>query len=205
MANFIPFTNNYTDRSTRTGFQFEFHCDRCGDGVRSSFQASAMGTVSTVLNAGSSLLGSLWGAAGTVDRVYDATWERTHDAAFQRASEEVMPHFTRCPRCTGYVCKACWNEQFGLCAGCAPDMAGELAATRSAAAVEQMREQVMNTTQFSDDIAARHVSCPGCGAPAGDMKFCGECGTPLGLKRCPNGHTLGPGMNFCGECGMRAA
>ena len=205
MATFIPFTNNYTDRSTRTGYQFEFNCDRCGDGVRSSFQPSAMGTVTTLLNAGSNLLGGLWGAANTLDRVYDATWERAHDGAFQRAGEEVKPHFTRCTRCTGYVCKACWNEQFSLCAACAPDMAGELAATRSLTSIDQMRTQVMDTTQFSGGIAARHVSCPECGEPAGDMKFCGACGTNLSLKRCPNGHMLGPGMTFCGECGMRAS
>ena len=173
VATLIPFTNNYTDRSTRTGFQFEFHCDRCGDGVRSSFQPSAMGTISTILNAGASLLGSFWRAAGTFDHVHDATWERSHDAAFQRAGDEVKPHFTRCSRCTGYVCAACWNEQFGLCAGCTPDMAGELAAERSRVAYEQMREQVTAAAQFSGNIAARHVSCPACGTPAGDMKFCG--------------------------------
>lgn len=204
MATFIPFTNNYQDRSTRAGFQYEFLCDRCGDGIRSSFQPSAMGTASMILNAGSTLLGSLWGAAGTVDRIHDATWERSHDAAFQRASQEVQPHFTRCTRCTGYVCRACWNEQFGLCAHCAPDTAGELAATRSVRSLEQMREQVYATTQFSGNITAHHVTCPTCGDPAGDMKFCSACGTDLSLRQCRNGHVLGPGMRFCGECGMTA-
>ena len=201
MAEFIPFSNNYTDRSTDTGFQFEFHCDRCGDGVRSSFQASATGTVSTVLDAASNLFGGFFNAASTVGRVRDVTWQRSHDAAFRRASDEVMSNFTRCSRCTHYVCQRCWNEQFDLCADCAPDMAGELAVTRTQAAIEQMREKVYASAQFSGDISAKSVRCPACGAPAGDMKFCGECGTSLALRRCANGHDVANGMKFCGECG----
>jgi hypothetical protein len=34
------------------------------------------------------------------------------------------------------------------------------------------------------------------------MKFCGSCGTPVGLRTCPNGHEVGPGLRFCGECGV---
>jgi hypothetical protein len=83
-------------------------------------------------------------------------------------------------------------------------MSGELAATRSVVAVEQMRQQVTAATQFSGDISGRHVTCPACGEPAGDMKFCGGCGTPLSLRRCANEHVLGPGMRFCGECGQPA-
>ena len=205
MAELIAFTNNYTDRSTETGFQFEFHCDRCGDGVRSNFQTSATGTVSTLLGAASNLLGGFFNAASTVDRVRDATWQRSRDAAFKRASEEVMPSFNRCSRCTSYVCQRCWNEQFGLCATCAPDMGGELAAMRSDVALQQMRDKVMESSQFSGDIAAKHVNCPACGAAVGDMKFCSECGASLVLRRCTNGHELGPGMKFCGECGAKAA
>ena len=37
------FTNNYRDHSNETGYQFEFFCDKCGNGHRSSFQASALG------------------------------------------------------------------------------------------------------------------------------------------------------------------
>src|SRR3712207_8965772 len=37
------FTRNYTDHSNDTGYQFEFHCDKCGNGHRSAFQASALG------------------------------------------------------------------------------------------------------------------------------------------------------------------
>lgn len=39
----IAFTRNYRDHGNDTGFQFEFFCDKCGNGFRSSFQASALG------------------------------------------------------------------------------------------------------------------------------------------------------------------
>jgi hypothetical protein len=201
MAEQIAFTNNYRDLSTDTGFQFEFHCDRCGDGVRSEFKPSMLGTASTVLNMASNLFGGLFGAANAASGARNATWEHEHDGAFRSAAAEVRPHFTRCPRCTGYVCRSCWNEAAGLCANCAPDMGSELAAARSDAALQQMREQVMASKQFSGDIAAKPTTCPECGTPTGDAKFCGECGASLALRRCPNGHTVPNGMRFCGECG----
>ena len=202
MADLISFTNNYSDHSTDTGYQFEFHCDRCGDGVRSTFQASALGTASTVLNAASNLLGGLFGAASATNSIRSATWQREHDSAFRTAAEECQKFFTRCSRCTGYVCQKCWNESAGLCANCAPDMGGELAAAKSDVALQQMREQVAASKQFSGNISGKHTTCPKCGAPTGDMKFCGACGTPVGLRTCPNGHEVGPGLRFCGECGV---
>jgi hypothetical protein len=39
----IFFTDNYQDRSTNDGYQFEFYCRRCGNGYTSSFQHSATG------------------------------------------------------------------------------------------------------------------------------------------------------------------
>ena len=49
MTEFIEFTNNYQDLSTDRGFQWEFRCERCGNGYRSKFRASATGTISEVL------------------------------------------------------------------------------------------------------------------------------------------------------------
>ena len=43
MAGMIFFTDNYQDRSTNDGYQFEFFCRRCGNGYSSSFQHSATG------------------------------------------------------------------------------------------------------------------------------------------------------------------
>ena len=34
------FTRNHNDLSTEAGFQFEFYCDCCGNGYKSTFQNS---------------------------------------------------------------------------------------------------------------------------------------------------------------------
>jgi len=44
MAALIPFTSNYTDVSRYEGYQFEFHCQRCGNGYRSAFRHSVTGS-----------------------------------------------------------------------------------------------------------------------------------------------------------------
>lgn len=41
----IPFTDDYQDRSSEYGYQFEFDCERCGNGYSSSFQKSVAGAV----------------------------------------------------------------------------------------------------------------------------------------------------------------
>jgi hypothetical protein len=201
MPDVITFTNNFRDLSTDTGFQFEFCCDRCQDGVRSSFQPSVLGTANTLLGVASNFFGGLFGAVNAAQGVHNATWERAHDDAFRTAAREVQPHFQRCSRCTGYVCQSCWNEAAGLCAQCAPDLGGELAATKAEVALQQMREQVVASRQFSGNISGKHTTCPTCGTPTGDMKFCGSCGTAVGLRLCPEGHEVGAGLRFCGECG----
>jgi len=62
MAN-IPFTNNYVDLSSNRGFQFKFHCQKCGNGYLSTFQTNALSTVSTAAQVMSSLFGGLLGRA----------------------------------------------------------------------------------------------------------------------------------------------
>src|SRR3989440_7897349 len=73
MATMVPFTNNYSDRSTREGYQFEFFCQRCGNGYSSSFQHSVTGFGGRLLRLGGDLLGGEggekasqvgWGAEG---------------------------------------------------------------------------------------------------------------------------------------------
>jgi len=82
----IEFTRNYSDLSTNQGFQFEFYCDRCGSGFRTRFQPSKLGTVSSALDAASSLFGGVLGrAADLSERARSATWEKAHDEAFTKA------------------------------------------------------------------------------------------------------------------------
>jgi hypothetical protein len=51
----IQFTKNHTDHSTDKGYQFEFFCDRCGNGFMSEFQASAAGMAASTRSASSLL------------------------------------------------------------------------------------------------------------------------------------------------------
>ena len=62
----IQFTRNYHDESTDTGFQFEFYCDRCGNGYQTEFQASGLGTVTNALDVASNLFGGFFGMLPTL-------------------------------------------------------------------------------------------------------------------------------------------
>lgn len=59
----IPFTSNYADLSTSRGFQFKFHCLKCGNGYMSTFEASALGTAAAAAQAISGLFGGVFGGA----------------------------------------------------------------------------------------------------------------------------------------------
>ena len=39
----IQFVANYDDLSTDKGWQFRFHCDKCGNGHMSAYEASVVG------------------------------------------------------------------------------------------------------------------------------------------------------------------
>lgn len=213
MAEQIRFVRNHTDLSTDKGFQFEFHCDRCGSGFRTPFRASATGTVSTILDAAGGLFGGLLGSAARVgDRVHDAAWERAHDAAFQRAVEEQMPNFIQCPRCSSWVCReSCWNVKRGLCKECAPDLGVEMSAAQSARSVQEVwaharmadEDKPLGAETWKETVVA---TCPKCEAPLqGKVKFCPECGAPIGAREnCAKcGAKLTPGAKFCPECGEK--
>jgi len=40
----IAFTDNFSDLSNQDGYQFEFRCERCGNGHRSPFQRDKVAT-----------------------------------------------------------------------------------------------------------------------------------------------------------------
>ena len=136
----IEFTRNYNDHSTPQGFQFEFNCNRCGNGYRSTFQPWAVGTVAGALNAASSLFGGVFGQAANLgESVRSAQWQQACDSAFIDAAQKIKPSFVQCPRCTAWVCrKSCWNQARGLCKSCAPDLAVEISAQQSAKALESL-------------------------------------------------------------------
>jgi ribosomal protein L32 len=204
MPGFTPFTSNYQDLSTEQGYQFEFRCDVCQSGYRSQFERSAVATGATLLNGASNLIGGLWGARNAANSAKDLIDHGARDKALQKACNEIMPLFHRCVRCNNWVDETCFNAARGLCVNCAPNLAAEMEAERSSVEIGQMRDAVRATTVFSGDTSAKATECPSCGKPTGSEKFCGNCGTPLGVAKCPKcGSELASGTRFCGNCGNK--
>jgi hypothetical protein len=209
----IEFVSNYSDLSTERGFQFEFHCNRCGTGYRTPFRALGLGTATAVLDAANSLLGGIFGSAANLsERARSAAWQKAHDEAFVVASEEIRPSFVQCPRCSTWVCrKSCWNTKRGLCKECAPDLGVEMSAAQASRSVEEVwahaamaeEDKKLGKENWRETIRA---TCPNCEAPlATNAKFCPECGTKLkaSTKCAKCGAKLTPGAKFCPECGEK--
>jgi membrane protease subunit (stomatin/prohibitin family) len=207
----IQFTKNHSDHSTDKGYQFEFFCDRCGNGFMSAFKASMTGYATSALRAASDIFGGVLGraAAGSYE-VERAVRGPGHDHAFQEAVEEAKPNFRQCPKCAKWVCLTmCWNPKRGLCYDCAPSVETELAAAQAQATVEQIQEKVrqQDLTRDIDVTSEAAALCPSCGARTQGAKFCPECGKPLRPKnecsRC--GTKYEAGAKFCPECGNKLA
>jgi len=204
----IQFTRNYNDLSTDAGFQFEFSCDRCGNGYQTEFQASTLGTVTNALDAASNLFGGVFGSAANAARnVRSAGWEKAHDNAFAVAVEEARPHFHKCKRCGHWVDDDCWNDERSFCKDCAPILEEEYSSIQVQAAINDAREKAEAVDYVSADKFKQTIiaSCPHCGAKASGGKFCPECGKPLKPKNeCPRcGTKVEARTRFCPECGNR--
>ena len=208
----IAFTRNYADHSNDTGYQFEFHCDKCGNGFRSSFQTSALGVGSKIAKGLGSLFGgNLWNAGNAAAHMKDGLRGPAWDGAFKKAIEEIKPKFHQCTRCGQWVCpEVCWNEGKNLCEACAPDLGEEAAHHQAQIASQQMAEKMRNADLVGDvDVTAPMVSaCAHCKARLQPgAKFCAGCGKPAGAgaagtKFCTGcGGKLAAGAKFCGECG----
>jgi len=204
----IQFTRNHGDHSTPQGFQFEFFCDKCGNGYRTEFQSSTTGVVSTALDAASNLLGGIFGqAANVANSVHSAAWEKEHDKAFEAAVAEARPHFHKCKRCGKWVDTDCWNNERGLCKDCAPDLEEEYSAVQTEASVIKAREQALSEVsapagKFKQTVVG---TCPHCNAKLTGGKFCPECGKPVAQKKfCTEcGKEIQAGVKFCPECGSK--
>ena len=59
----IQFVQNYQDLSTDRGFQFKFHCDKCGNGYMTRFQTSTFGVAEAALGIASNLFGGIFNQA----------------------------------------------------------------------------------------------------------------------------------------------
>ena len=214
------FTRNYNDHSTDAGFQFEFYCDNCGNGFKSTFQESqtyesrkktdrlseAAGGIGGLFGGIAGNLGGLVergiGAVGNNFESQGPQWRKEQERFFDEAQEEVRPHFRKCPACSQWVCTDCWNEDEGLCITCAPRESAYVAQARNQAMRNNIDAAAETATVWHGKLETRTTTCPNCGKPAGTGKFCNHCGSPLGMNKCPNcGASVALGLPFCGECG----
>jgi double zinc ribbon protein len=211
------FTRNHRDHSNDTGYQFEFFCDKCGNGYRSTFQASALGVGSKIAKGLGALFGGnkLWGAGVAADHLKDGLRGQGWDDAFKKAIDEIKPKFHQCTRCGIWVCpEVCWNAERGMCENCAPDLAEEAASAQAHIAADQAKEKLRSVDQVKgfDPNAQYGIAgqCPGCSTKlAPGAKFCAGCGKPVAAPGISNakvfctgcGTQLPPGSKFCSGCG----
>ncbi|HYU58140.1 MAG TPA: zinc ribbon domain-containing protein [Actinomycetota bacterium] len=208
----IPFTDNYTDHSTELGYQFEFFCERCGNGYKSGFNASAVGIGGKIARGLGGMFGGALGNIGVgADQAKDLTESKAKDDALRKAVEEMRPLFNQCHKCGQWVCKEiCWNEEFQLCVNDAPKLEQELAGMQSARRLQQVQEKVGQADYASDvNVERKQVAlCPNCGAEAPPSgKFCANCGQALDMPvTCGKCGSESPrGTKFCPECGNNLA
>ncbi len=211
----IAFVANYDDLSTDKGYQFKFHCDKCGNGFLSAYEANKLGTAAGLLEAAGSIFGGFLSKAGeTAFEVQRAIGGPAHDAALNKAVEEGKQHFHQCKRCAQWVCpEVCWNTEVGLCHACAPDAQTEMAAQQALATSEQIaskthEENYVGKMDFKTVHSVATTACPKCHAELAEgAKFCGECGTPVAAAAkpfCVSCGTALHGAKFCPQCGTAA-
>jgi hypothetical protein len=212
------FTKNYRDHSNDHGFQFEFQCDKCGNGHRSEFHTSKVGVaVSLARMAGSLFGGRLSNVGYSANHLKDMLRGPVWDSAFGKAIEECKPKFNQCSRCGNWVCpEICWNHARGLCEACAPDLKESAASIQAHVAMDQLQERARGTDQTGGLDVGQPLSaaqqCAHCQSPlAAGARFCGSCGKPApaaasGPRFCSGcGNTLAANARFCGNCGTSAS
>jgi Double zinc ribbon len=218
MAGMVFFTDNYQDRSSNDGYQFEFYCGHCGNGYTSPFQHSVTGFGGRLLRLGGDMVGGQIG-----DRAAQLGWDAefmrdtnrgsTRDKALAKAVEQMKPYFKQCHNCGKWVCdQICWNAGRGLCVTCAPKLDQAMAQMQAQAQINQLNTKIQSQ-DWTKDINYRDQAtglCPSCGHESGAGKFCQDCGHPLAAapaaqKFCGNCGSALNGAHFCGECGTPAS
>lgn len=220
MSNLQAFTSNHADNSTEAGFQFTFFCDICRDGYKTKFVESKThkkGSLLRGLGRAASIGASLAGKHGVgwqIERGSNVIrdrfrgmspeWHKEREKAFELAQNEGKGHFHRCPKCSKWVCANCWNEAEGLCVQDAPRANVEVASARAQKMAADIRAKASETEVFTGEIESKQTMCPQCQKPAGEGKFCSNCGANLSLLACDKCGTTSPaGTRFCSECGNR--
>jgi hypothetical protein len=211
MAALIPFTSNYTDVSTYEGYQFEFCCQRCGNGYRSTFRHSVTGFGGRIAALGGSLLGGEIGSK--VEEVgLMAQWDRngtrgtTNDKRLVEASQDVAGEFVQCRRCADWVCRGvCWDDAAGSCVRCVP--------SQPPSAPQPYASQPYAPQQYPAQLyaqpptyAPQHYGQPQpYGQPQAPRGYAPPpAGGPRISLRHPGRHT-GPAAGHCPSCGSQVS
>lgn len=212
MSDLVPFTDNFRDLSNAEGYQFEFVCERCGNGYRSPYVADVKERGKGMLRAAGGMFGGRLQSLSTAAQ--NLSWDRgtnskAKDKALAEAVEAVLPQFKQCKGCGNWVClDVCWNDEIGQCVTCSPLVAEEISRAQAAAQVEQIREKTRQHDWTSElDLTTRaKVQCPECGAAVEGGKFCPGCGAKLAKTAfCTGcGAEMKEGAKFCAECGTKA-
>jgi hypothetical protein len=211
VSEIVQFTDNIRDLSNQNGYQFEFVCERCGNGYRSPFISDKKEMGRGLLRSAGNLFGGKireFSSAAESWQYDRATNSPAKDRAMRHAVEAVREQFHQCRGCGNWVCDpVCWNHEIGQCLNCSPSVVDELSRAQAAAQVEQINEKVREIDWTSDlDLANRaKVKCPECGAAVDGGKFCASCGAKISKKvfctEC--GAEQDDGAKFCSECGAR--
>ena len=190
----ITFTRRKLDKSSPTGFQFEFFCDRCNTSHMTSFQSDPIGVAGALAGTASMFLGrhGVFGRAG--QEISHLFRGKSWDDAFEKAVKEAKTFFKQCVRCSGWVCgDTCFTQESSMCRDCAPNLTAEAVAMKSEAARAQMFFNAMDTDQTRGiDLQGNIVTvCPFCNVPGQGGKFCADCGKDISASV------------FCGGCGEK--
>ncbi|WP_205601401.1 zinc ribbon domain-containing protein [Cellulomonas iranensis] len=208
MTEAVPFTDNVRDLSNADGYQFEFRCERCGNGYRSAFQRDLRETGQSLARGLGNLLGGRFSQlSSAADQLLDrGTNSAAKDRAMRQAVGQIADRFHQCRGCGDWVCgDVCWNDEIGQCVRCSPVLAEQLAQLQAEARRAQISER-LGQTDLTAGIDLRTPSvarCPSCGAQSGGGKFCQECGGSLAAERtCTSCSATNPvTAKFCSECG----
>lgn len=213
MSTPIAFTDNVRDLSNAGGYQFEFRCERCGNGYRSAYRTDVVAKGSSLVQAAGRFFGGkvadLSYAAGSwaADRQTNSS---AKDKALDAAVGEVRDAFRQCHGCGDWMChEVCWNEAVGQCVRCSPKQVEELAQLQAEARRYQVQEQLRTTDLVggADLRTAAVTRCPSCGAKVDGGKFCPECGERLAqvaaCREC--GTQNAAAARYCAECGSPQA
>jgi hypothetical protein len=186
----VKFTKNYRDRSTDSGFQFEFFCDsgsgqwmpnwlayhfpeKCSYSYVSSIQPYPVGVAKKVKEATSWLTAKfpqISPAGDAINSIHKEAW----DSAFATAVQEAKRHFRQCSTCSKWVCAhSCFNEGAGACRSCS----GSGFAGSAAGGTKSNGNQ--------------SLTCPHCGETTEPGRFCSSCGKSMTISI------------FCGKCGKQ--